>query len=168
MPKAEAIIEKRTEERYDVMAQPLTDGPMLYLTVEFESEGYENIMREETTAEGARWPEWPPTRTAENRYIVQNEVARGKPEVYADKFSVMDPTSVTFSMWKREDNAVSLLDVYFVDRTVSPPIEELIAEGVEEHTWYVSPWANPAVKTGVGIVGVAVATGAITKWLGWW
>jgi len=47
-------------------------------------------------------------------------------------------------------------------------IRETLATMQKDYTWYVNPWANPMVKAGVGIAGVAVATGIVGRWLDWW
>jgi len=145
------IKEAEDQHRIRMTGAKFPDGGMRY-TVEFDARGFENIHMSEER--------WPPEKV--NGYYHHEE---GIGPGGIDSFRVFGVSWVKMVLRGGPD----YFNVYYLDKTAEEPKEEALASGVtDEYTWYVSPWANPMVKAGVGVVAVAVAGGAITKWLGWW
>jgi len=147
-------IRKVAPDQYRVRMTGKTGAFVYRLEMNKDAE-LENIKMEEE--------EWPPAEE-EDKSVIEGWVGPDK----WDSLRARNLKTATLKVRITERSRVRSFDAYFVDETVTPEKEELLAEDVMEYTWYVSPWANPTVRAGVGIVGVAVATGVISKWLGWW
>jgi len=151
MPARLEIAKVEEPDVYEVRVKGLGRGePSLSYRLVVEAEKVENI----------RMTKWEDRRVEDGRVIFTEAVK------VVDSVRAFAPTRASLAV--TEDSEVPSFNAVYIDETVEPPKEETLATMQKEYTWYVSPWVNPTVKAGVGIAGIAVATGAITKWLGWW
>jgi len=169
MPRGKILVAKVGKGVHELRMSGGPEHRALCYGLKFDGKNPENVRMEERH-EGPKYPEWPPSRVQEEFALQGVSYAEG-----ADRFRVRDLSKVYMNLWKTvgtdpilENEVLPSFDVAYMDETVEKPKEETLAEGVIEYTWYVSPLANPMVKTGVGVVGVAVATGFIGRWLDWW
>jgi len=79
----------------------------------------------------------------------------GKPGFAFADTARFDPNTLErFKMWNGRPEVTVIKD------------GEVLAKNVKE---YESSWLHrPVVQAGIGVVGVAIATGFIGRWLGWW
>jgi len=118
-----------------------------------EAENVENINIESG--------EWEKREVKNGKVIVEGNVSTGWDNVLATNI-----TRVRCQV--REGAKIPSFNVTYIDKTVKNPKRRTLATMQKDYTWYVSPWANPTVKAGAGVVGVVVATGIIGRWLDWW
>lgn len=70
-----------------------------------------------------------------------------------------DFAAVEFPWDRIEVEATNEVDFYLND--------DLVARG-KSYTYEMPALRRPLVKAGLGVAGVAIATGLIGKWLNWW
>jgi len=130
-----------------------TEGPDILYEITVQAEDVENI--------GMEPEEWSGRRVEDGKVIFTGVAGPPADSVRA--------TNISMARCRvREGSDVPAFNAVYVDKTAKEPKRETLATMQKDYTWYVSPWANPMVKAGVGVVGVTVATGIIGRWLDWW
>jgi len=138
-------------------------GERLDYELWFRARNAENINFDEA--------EWPPKKKDDYYYIGRPDVGFGvwgSLEEPADSCRAHGLTEVKLERKLKDKDSAKVFNVYYVDETTGRAKRKTVAKGVTEYTWYVSPWANPVVKAGLGVIGVAIATGFIGSQLNWW
>jgi len=107
--------------------------------------------------------EWENRTVEDGKLIIRGDTTK----LGRDRVRIIGPTSVRCQVQKDRPGA-KYFDATFVDETVAEPERETLATMQKDYTWYPSIWHRPYVKEATAVVGVAVATGIVGKWLGWW
>jgi len=132
-----------------------TERPLRW-KVEFWAEEYENIDLEER--------EWPPLK-ADGKYVLAGATYKYP----FDRFKVEDILWVQVSAEPQTPKDLETFDLYYVDATVEPPRETILAKDVDFAQWGDVPfWERPMVRNsaiGLGVVGAGLV---VTKALEWW